>query len=188
MKRRHNIFRWGLLLLAAAGAFLIVSNFLIYSRLTFEQPVCLIAFKSLNETTFEAALQCQENTAQPKIFILNGDDWQLDARVIKWKATSNILGFDALYRLDRLAGRYHDVEQEIEFPRTVYALGENPSVDLWQILKRNQRWMPGLDAMYGSAVYAPMADGAHYEIKLSQSGLVARPINVIAEKAVRQWQ
>ncbi len=186
MKRNIKIFRWGFLLLIAAGAFLVFSNFLIYSRLTFEQPVCLLVFKNLHNETFEAALQCENRDNQ--MYVLHGDEWQLDARVIKWKASSNLLGFDAMYRLDRVAGRYHDIAYELAQPRTVHALSQSPGLDLWQALKRYQRWVPGLDAMYGSAVYAPMLDGAAYEITLSQSGLIARPVNEIAENAVKQWQ
>jgi hypothetical protein len=41
--------------------------------------------------------------------------------------------------------------------------------------------------MYGSATYLPMSDGALYEIKVSQSGLVARPMNQAAREAVSGW-
>ena len=37
--------------------------------------------------------------------------------------------------------------------------------------------MPWADALYGSAVYVPMSDGARYQVVVSQSGLVARPLN-----------
>jgi hypothetical protein len=32
-----------------------------------------------------------------------------------------------------------------------------------------------------------MADGARYEVKVSQSGLVARPLNLLARQAVGAW-
>jgi hypothetical protein len=44
-----------------------------------------------------------------------------------------------------------------------------------------------MDALYGSATFLPMADGALYEIKVSQSGLVARPLNQAARDAVAGW-
>jgi hypothetical protein len=44
-----------------------------------------------------------------------------------------------------------------------------------------------VDALYGSATYLPMVDGALYEIKVSQSGLLARPLNQAAREAVGSW-
>ena len=61
--------------------------------------------------------------------------------------------------------------------RTVYALSENPGVDLWTLSIEYPRWLPFVDAVYGSATYLPMADGARYEVSITQSGLIARPLN-----------
>ena len=37
--------------------------------------------------------------------------------------------------------------------------------------------LAGLDTLYGGAAYMPMADGARYEVWITQSGLIARPTN-----------
>ena len=50
------------------------------------------------------------------------------------------------------------------------------------------RWLPFVDAVYGSATYLPMADGARYEISITQSGLIARPLNQAAEAAAGAWR
>jgi hypothetical protein len=34
----------------------------------------------------------------------------------------------------------------------------------------------------------PMQDGARYEVNVSQSGLVARPLNLAAQDAVGAWR
>ena len=39
----------------------------------------------------------------------------------------------------------------------------------------HKSWMPFVDAVYGSAVYLPMADGARYEVAITQSGFVGTP-------------
>ena len=67
------------------------------------------------------------------MFVLSGDEWQLDARVLKWKGWANLFGLDAQYRLERVSGRYRDIEQERTGERTVYALAENPGLDLWKV-------------------------------------------------------
>jgi hypothetical protein len=120
-------------------------------------------------------------------FVLRGDEWQLDARVLKWKPVANILGFDTGYRLERLSGRYSDVASERTEPRTVYALTPDALIDVWNLAQRHSAWLPAVDAYYGSATYLPMADGAKFAISVSQSGLVARSENDAGRGAIDVW-
>jgi len=60
-----------------------------------------------------------------EILDLRGDEWQIDARVLKWRGMAVLIGFDTLYRLDRLSGRYRDITQERIGLRTVHSLSEN---------------------------------------------------------------
>ena len=117
-----------------------------------------------------------------------GDEWQIDARVLKWKGMGTLLGLDTLYRFERLAGRYADTAQEKSAPRTVYPLAAQAPFDLWALLKEQQRWLPLADALYGSAAYAPMADGAQYSVNVSTTGLLIRPLNETAKKALGAWK
>jgi hypothetical protein len=178
----------GVLLLAAAAVFFVVSlNLHTYARLTHEEPVAEIVFEQRGPQRYRATLS-QAPDGEMQMFVLAGDEWQLDARVLKWKGWANLLGLDAQYRLERVSGRYRDIEQERTDERTVYALSENPGVDLWTLSTKYPRWLSFIDAVYGSATYLPMADGARYEISMTQSGLVARASNAAAEKATGAWQ
>jgi hypothetical protein len=60
-------------------------------------------------------------------------------------------------------------------------------VDLWTLAHDYRSWVPWVDALYGSATYLPMADGALYQVNVSQSGLIARPLNQAAREAVGSW-
>jgi hypothetical protein len=178
----------GLLLLAIAAGFFIVSlNLHTYARLTFEQPVAEIVLEERSPQRFRATLT-QIPSGEMQMFILAGDEWQLDARVLKWKGWANLLGLDAQYRLERVSGRYRDIEQERNAERTVYGLSENPGVDLWILSTQYPKWFKFVDAVYGSATYLPMADGARYEVKMTQTGLVARPVNEAANSAAATWK
>ena len=57
-----------------------------------------------------------------------------------------------------------------------------------KIMQRYSEWVPWVDAVYGNAAYVPMADGARFVVSIGASGLVARPGNSDAEKAVRHWR
>ena len=175
---------FSLLLLAAAGfAFVVATNLHTYARLTYEQPVADILFKSLGPQRYQATL-LRNPSGEMQVFVLNGDEWQLDARVLKWRGWATVLGLDAQFRLERLSGRYRDIEQERLQTRSVYALSDNPGIDLWTWAVDHPGKLPFVDAVYGSATYLPMAEGARYRVSLSQTGLLARPMNPSAATAV----
>ncbi|MES1943164.1 hypothetical protein PC39_03537 [Salinisphaera sp. PC39] len=167
-------------LLIAAGL-----NLYTYARLTYEQPVATVTFEHRGDGRYLARL------AQPgkptRRYELAGDEWQLDARVLKWRAPANLLGLDAQYRLERLSGRYADVVDETSRPRTAHDLADEPGLDVWTLARRHSSWLPLVDASYGSATYLPMADGARFSVSLTQSGLIARAENRAAREAAADW-
>ena len=122
-----------------------------------------------------------------RIFEIQGDEWQMDARVVIWKPPATLLGLDPIYQLDRLSGRYSAVEEELSKVRSVYALSEPVPLDVWQFARRYPKLLPGVDAHYGTATYLPMAHDAIYEVKMTRTGLIARPLNEAATEAVGNW-
>jgi hypothetical protein len=175
-----------LLFLIAGGALLLSANLSSYRRLTGEQPAGRLQFARIGYHQFNGVFTSP--SGERTDFALRGDEWQIDARILKWRALANLAGFDTAYRLERVSGRYTNVEDERSQPRTVYPLNPPDRIDIWELLHRYQMWLPWFDALYGSAVYLPMADGALYAITVSQSGLVARPLNQAARSAVGSWQ
>jgi hypothetical protein len=175
-----------LALFALAGcALLIGANLRSYQRLTTEQPAGELVLSRVGGHQYSAILTYP--SGESAVFFLRGDEWQIDARLLKWKAIANLAGFDTMYRLERISGRYSTIEDERSQPRTVYDLNPPGHIDLWEVIHSYHSWLPWFDALYGSATYLPMADKAQYEIKVSQSGLVARPLNDAARNAVGSW-
>jgi hypothetical protein len=173
------------LILLSVCAALIAVNLRTYQRLSHEQPAGELQLTRTGDRQFEAVLTYPDGRRES--FALLGDEWQADARVLKWQALGNLIGFDTVYRLERIGGRYTRVEDERSRARTVYALHPPQRIDLWEFLQRHHAWVPWVDALYGSATFLPMADGALYELKVSQSGLVSRPLNQAARDAVGNW-
>jgi hypothetical protein len=173
------------LLLAAACAALVGANLRSYQRLSYEQPAGELQFAKVGEREFNATLAYPNG--ERANFALRGDEWQVDARVLKWHAFANLVGFDTAYRLERISGRYTRIEDERTLSRTVYDLNPPGRVDPWELVHRYRSWLPWVDALYGSATFLPMVDGGLYEIKVSQSGLIARPLNQAAREAVGSW-
>jgi hypothetical protein len=169
----------------SACAALIAANLRTYQRLSFEQPAGELQLMRTGEREFNAVLTYPSGARAN--FALRGDEWQVDARVLKWHAFANLVGFDTAYRLERISGRYTRIEDERAQARSVYSLNLPERIDPWDLVHRYHSWIPWMDAVYGSATFLPMADGALYEIKVSQSGLIARPLNQAARDAVGGW-
>jgi len=183
----------GLALLAlAAGIFLAAGNLHTYARLSHETDAGEIRFTAEGSDRYRVMLvltpQDSGTAASSQYFVLQGQEWQLDARIIKWHGLANLLGLDTLYRMERLSGRYSSIDEERSQPRSVHSLAENPGLDVWDLGQRYGKWLRLVDASYGSATYLPMADGAIFTLHISQSGLLARPANEQARNAVGQWQ
>ncbi len=179
-------------LLLASSAFLLASNLYTYQRLVYEQAIAEITFEKLAAQQYRADIRALDSDFQQSVE-LNGDEWQLDTQVLTWQGLATLFGLDANYRLHRIAGRYLDIDDERQRPRSVYSLlQKQPMVDgekfdLWQFAHKHQDWLHWVDAAYGSAVFLPMTDGAKYRIAISRTGLIARPANEQARKAVSHW-
>lgn len=171
--------------LAAGAVALLGLNLATYDRLTREQLALRVQLAQVAVEQYNATLTFP--SGEIRGYVLRGDDWQIDARVLKWHGFGNALGFDTAYRLERIGGRYRDIEQERTAARTVYALHAAERVDLWTLLRAWHSYIPWADALYGSATYLPMADKADYEVLVSPTGLLARPLNGAARAAVGGW-
>ena len=170
---------------AGGASIMLAFSYYGYGRLVDEQYIGKIKFTESAPEHYVARLMLDE---QPdRIFEIQGDEWQMDARVVIWKPPATLLGLDPIYQLDRLSGRYSAVEEELSKVRSVYALSELVPRDVWQFARRYPKLLPGVDVHYGTATYLPMAHDAIYEVKMTRTGLIARPLNEAATEAVGNW-
>jgi len=169
----------------AGVALLLAFSYYSYGRLTSEKVISRIQFSQMANDEFEARLMVRGE--RDRFYRLRGNEWQLDARLINWKPPATILGFDPIYRLERLSGRFSDIDRERTEMRTVHALSPDRLLDIWTVARRFPLVTPGVDAYYGSATYVPMADGARFEVSLSRDAVIARPVNDAARDALGRW-
>jgi hypothetical protein len=207
--RRHpyrawgGIFSGGVLLAAAAVLLLLGLDIQTFSRLTYERPVATIALHQTGDKQFDATLVRSVNynavgvhtptptgsaDVGPPTYPLKGDEWRIEARVLKWKPWINVLGLDARYRLERLSGEFTDIALEQNGPHSAYDLRPVSDDDRLTRLSTRLHQARLVDTVYGSAALMPMADGAQYALSMTQAGLVARPTNDQAVQAVGGWK
>lgn len=156
-----------------------------YRRLAAEATVARIEAHALGAQRY--AVDILTPDGERRHVELAGDDWQLDARVIKWTPRAVVLGAQPLYRLERIGGRFRDVAQERSTMRSVVALDDSMLPDLWTLKRRFPQWLPWIDADYGSAAYLPLVDGGNYVVTLAAAGgLIARPADDATARSIAE--
>lgn len=174
------------LLVGAAFLALFALDIFSYQTLLKEKPVATLSFRQEGSQQYQVTLV--HTNGDEEEFLLKGDQWQLDARIIKWQGLVAATGVKPGFRLDRISGRYYSLADERTAERTVFELSDNKwRIDVWQWLHKHPNLVPMVDANYGSATFVPMADNALFEVKLSNSGLLARPLNDPAREALAVW-
>ena len=164
----------GGLLLASLGALAgtISVGMIGYRALTREDVAARITVKPAGPKRFEATFRFPDG--RQATYQLAGDEVYVDAHIIKWHPYANMIGLHTAYELDRVAGRYHDINDEKSAARTIHPLAREKPIDLYGIRKRFEFLAPVFDAEYGSASYVPVTKPAEFELRVSTTGLLIR--------------
>jgi hypothetical protein len=176
----------GFVVLALAGLIgLIGYDISTYASLPGEQPLVTLTFQAQGPQRYEVRLDQGKET---RTAMLEGDLWQLDLHMLRWKSLAELIGLESGYRLERLSGRYLAVEQQNLARYGRVELSEKLlGVDIWQSLELGQRDMHLVDAQMLRVDYMPIADGAVYTVELAPTGLIAKPANAAATEALKNW-
>jgi hypothetical protein len=143
-----------------------------YQALAHENVAAYVTVRPVGEQRFTASFRFADG--REATFELAGDEIYVDAHILKWKPLVNVLGLHTAYELDRVAGRYHGIDQERSAARTVYLLGRDKPVDLFSLRRRYAFLSPLLDAEYGSATFVPVTRPTELELRVSITGLLIR--------------
>ncbi len=166
---------FGLLLLSLAG---LLGTITIatqgYRALTREEVAAVVQVEPVGPQRFHARFQFPDG--RRVTFYLLGDALYVDAHILKWRPMANLLGLHTAYELDRVAGRYTQVQDEQTKPRTVFAISQKKPLDMFNLRWRYTLLRPLLDAEYGSATYMAADKPAHLEVRVSTTGLLIRQV------------
>jgi hypothetical protein len=146
-----------------------------YRALTHEEVAATVVVNRLSPTRFSARFTFADGSEQA--FTLAGDEFYVDAHILKWKPLVNVLGMHTAYELDRVAGRYIRVEDEQSLRRTVYPLAEEKPMDMYDLRSRFPLFKPLLDTEYGSATFIAVEERATFEVRVSTTGLLIRRVD-----------
>ena len=175
----------GLLMVSLAlCAALLAVSLVQFLRLTTDVPIMTVSIAEIAPQRFMAATRTE--AGETREYALAGDQWQVDARMVRWRLPALLAGVPPMYRLDRLSGRYADVEQERSQPRTVHALDDGEVPDIGQLKRKFPNWLPFVDVIFGSGAFMPMFDQAQYQVFADPRGaLFVRPANEATATALK---
>jgi hypothetical protein len=145
--------------------------------LTSEQLAATVEVQELGAQRFQAVFTFPDGVV--KTFELAGDEFSVEAKVVKWHPWANFMGLQTAYELDRVSGRYTLLDDEQTEPRTVYSLGRTRNVDLFSLSQRLPALSTLIDAQYGSSTFIPVNDKSRYEVRVSTTGLLIREITEV---------
>jgi hypothetical protein len=148
-----------------------------YRALTREDLAARIVVQPLGPQLFSATVHIP-GRSETSYYELAGDALYVDAHILKWRPWANVFGLHTAYELDRIAGRYDDVERERTARRTVHTLAPERWVDLFALRTRYAALAPLLDAEYGSGTFVRVSEPAEFHVMVSTTGLLIRPLAV----------
>lgn len=176
----------GLLLAALAGIIVMLALDLgTYSAVPANKLLVTIGFEADGAQRYRVNLLQGETE---RTVNLDGDLWQLDARLFQWKGLATLIGLQPGYRLEKITGRYLSMEQQQSLSTKV-ALGQSRyGIDIWRWLRMGSSDFYLFDPQARRVNYLPMANGAVYTVSLAATGLLVQPLNPVAEQALQAWK
>ena len=143
-----------------------------YRALTREELAAVVEIEPLLKQRFVAHVTLTDGRKLD--FQIAGDELYVDARVLKWHPWVNLLGLHTSYALDRISGRYTDIEDERHSPRTIFSLVQGARLDAFVLRRQHELLAPLVDASYGSATFASADRPTTLEVRVSTTGLLLR--------------
>jgi hypothetical protein len=137
-----------------------------YTSLTQEKAIATITFeKEDTQSQIYTAYLRTPNGSNIGNYTIYGDQWRIDATFIKMEYWANILGVDSKYTLDRLEGRYKNINDENTKEHKSYKLEGHSLINSFDFF---------FDTTYGSSVYQDIKLKILYKVLKTQTGLMVR--------------
>lgn len=130
-----------------------------------------LSFEQLASDRFRVTLT-RLPSGRMQVFDLQGDEWRLDARVLRWTGYASHLGLAPRQRLERLASRTAGTPGLAGTEGTAYRLaGTGPAS--WP--SPRSPWSRFISTRDLSSPWQPLVGGTRLRVRLTGTGIVAAP-------------
>lgn len=146
------------------------------------ERIATLEFRGLSHQQYEVRVDAAGSLVH---LPLQGQLWELDVQVLRWRGLAHMLGLEDGYRLNGLAGRYLTLEQQREMDAALARpLHGTPAWrNLWYWLDRLEPSWLYADAF--TIRFMPIADGARFAIEIGATGLSPVAMNTQALDAMK---
>ena len=135
-----------------------------YTTLTKETPIATITFNKTKNQEYVATLK-DATHHELGTYIIYGDQWQLDVGFYKISYFANLLGAESKYTLNRLKGRYKNINDANNKKSRAYQLESHSLVNAFSIF---------FDTNYGSSTYKDIKLNTLFTIFKTPTGIMVR--------------
>ena len=176
--RAKGLFALARRLIAAAGALLLggllltggfaLRSFQMFSsRDVIAEVRCAPIGPSEYELSFVPIDRGRRRPAQT--YRLSGDQWMISGGIVTWHPWLTWLGLPSYHKPTRLSGRFRRAADELSHSPSLAEL--NGGLDpVWDWYYRHQRWLPFVEAAYGSAAYVDTDPGVWHRVMVTPTG------------------
>lgn len=169
MKRLVAAVVWAALGALLSGLLLLVHAF---HAFTAEAPVARVSIQLLAPDEAELTYRPVSGGLERRLRI-RGDQWAISGGIIKWHPWLTAAGLPSYHKPMRISGQFASLQRQRAQAPTVYAL--EPDTDfIWECAYRLSRYVPVIDAVYGSSAYAYANPREAYDVYVSPSGYVIK--------------
>lgn len=147
-----------------------------------EGTIAHLSFKKLEPQSYSVNIKSANGYEDN--FVVDGDMWQLDSRVLRWHQSLSKLGLGAGFRLAMISGRYYSYEDDQSKRRIQHDIKHSAApveFDIWHFVHNNPGLFPWIRASLANASYVPMADSALYAVELHANGISVKALNSTAK-------
>jgi hypothetical protein len=151
-----------------------------------DMAIVTLSFHKKEGNTYLVELQGPSSFYASKT--IEGQQWQINARMFKWPPLLSLVGLTAGYRLESLSGRFIELQlDQMVGQKPPEMLNEDSAFDVWSFLNQHPAAMPLMTAYMATPGFVPTADGAIYEVKLTGQNLTVDAVNEPAKNALKNW-
>ncbi len=173
-----------ILFLCGSLLFALALNFNTYAALHSNEPLAEVSIEKSANNRFQLRL-LRIPAGDLQVFSVQGDRWEIHARVLHWHGWAEWLGLRENIRLEQLnslSTRKTGAGATSGYVNS-FSLSRNPGIDIWALRARYPLRLAALDASLLQTVGFPLQDGLRFHLYWQNGEFIARQINTPGRRA-----
>ena len=186
-RRDHSALLHGIsgAMLFIGGALLlaVTLNLNTYAAIRSGEPLAELSIEKSAAGSYQARL-LRIPAGDLQVITLQGERWDMQARLLKWDGWATSLGLSSNIRLEQLNSiSAHGKSKTVNGYASSYSLSRDPGIRLWAWQARHPQLLKVLSTTTLTTDSMPLQDGVRFHLYLLNDQLIARQINTPVVKS-----